>query len=226
MDAPRFDRATRALSSGTARRTLLVGVVSSLLASLPVPLRPEAALAKHKHKHKHHKSKPTCKGQTKLCRHTCIPEDDCCDTTDCPEAQVCTEGTCLCPRASDIFCGDTCCDGAADQVCVSGDKVCQAGGCPTTDVCNDPDTFFCADTANGVDRPCVCASIIDATETTACVDFFTVLEPASCTVCNLGAPCGAGKVCIPGNTAGGQFCGCDNTFCVPRCANAPGDRHI
>jgi hypothetical protein len=222
MDAPRFDRATRALASGTARRTLLVVVVSGLLAAVPVPLHPEAALAKHKHKH--HKPKKTCTGHTKLCRHTCIPADNCCDTADCPKAQVCVEGGCLCPQASDIICGDTCCDGAGDEVCQAGVDTCQGGGCPTTDLCNDRDTFFCADTANGVDRPCVCASIIDATATTACVDFISVLEPTSCTVCNLAVPCGAGKVCIPGNTGSSQFCGCDNAFCVPRCADAPGSK--
>ena len=257
MDASRFDRAARALASGTARRTLLLGVVSGLLTALPAPLRPEAVLAKHKHKH--HKPKQ-CKGRTKKCRHaciavtacctsddcqlgatcvrgtchcpsgfrncrgTCIPSGNCCDTTDCPDAQVCVNSICSCPKTSDIICGDACCDGAADEVCAAPDNACQAGGCPATDVCNSLDTFFCAHTTNGADRPCLCASIIDATETTACVDFISVIEPTSCTMCDLAHACAAGKVCIPGNTAGSQFCGCNNAFCVPRCANAPGSK--
>ena len=48
-----------------------------------------------------------------------------------------------------------------------------------------------------------------------------MLSLVTVAACSAGGNAGAPH---PGNTAGSQFCGCNNAFCVPRCANAPGSK--
>ncbi len=115
MDAPRFDRFTAGISANLTRRTGL-----GLLAGASLPLLGLAGDADAKKKKKvtlcakgqtakvpKKKAKkllkqgatkgacPACPTGRKVCRDTCIPNNNCCDNRDCAAPSTCDEGFCL-----------------------------------------------------------------------------------------------------------------------------------
>lgn len=145
----------------------------------------------------------------------CVPGSQCCDTSDCSTGQTCDQGFCIC-SAGEIACGALCCD-QSDEICKVDDEnppACQAGLCPTTDFCTDPDLYLCA---NDPESQCGCATTIEAAN--ACIDLFGDIDCNN--TCTTDDQCGPGAVCIPGDAT---FCSCADNFCAPECG-AAANRH-
>jgi hypothetical protein len=85
MDTDRFDHLTYAFSLLLSRRT-----IASALGLGTFGL-PDLVEAKKKHKRKK-KKKKTCKGSTKKCGKTCIPQNECCG--GCADDSLCDAGVC------------------------------------------------------------------------------------------------------------------------------------
>jgi Cys-rich repeat protein len=81
--------------------------------------------------------------------------------------------------------------------------VCQAGACPATDYCTDPNLYEC-------NEGCACAKSIN--NVTVCSSFEGAED---CVNCTSDAQCGAGKVCIPQDDTFCQTCTGNTGFCVP-----------
>lgn len=237
MDGNRFDDALRALIASPSRRGVL-GI--SLAGALGTLLGPVAAEAKKKGK-----NKKKCKGKKKCgkkcipktsccpactdgkvctggacacpqgtfpCGNTCVAGDQCCTNSDCDNPFICEDGFCICDA---IACDSACCDPAEDEVCKVPAQVCQGGGCPVTDFCEDPNLYVCE--ADG------CACVTSINSASACTDFAV----AECIECASDASCvmslGQPAVCIPQ----GEFCVgiCPDIvtgFCVPiGCSSSP-----
>jgi hypothetical protein len=220
VDAARFDALLRSLSETLSRRAVSAFTVTGLLTTALSHIDADA-----KKKKKRKKKKKKCKGSTKKCGKKCIPLDDCCTNADCPTGGACAGGLCICPNGQHacsgecvdeeqccLQCDEDCCDG--NEVCHgdSGGQICQTGGCPETDYCTAPDTFFCATTPN----TCVCATTADDSSENTCVLLEATLA-TSCESCSSSSECGAGKVCIPGTGGSTDFCGCEAAFCVALC---------
>lgn len=94
MDASRFDRLSRALSTRTRRnfsRTVAGLALAGELALLPGI---DEAVTKKKRR-----KKKKCKGETKRCGKRCIPVADCCVDEDCgppSDLEICVDGKCIC----------------------------------------------------------------------------------------------------------------------------------
>jgi hypothetical protein len=93
MDAAQFDRLTRALRSGTNRRSLLTGLGAGVLAGLVAPL---ASAAKREHRAtKHRQDTKRRKRQIEVTKKTCRPaghpcegnqSENCCAGLDCVDS--------------------------------------------------------------------------------------------------------------------------------------------
>lgn len=109
MDADRFDALSRFISPFASRR----GLISGLLAVLPVALAGEEAVARKRRKRKKRRKKqqpciPTCAG--KVCG-----GDGCGGICgfECTNGRVCQSGICGCP-GNGVFCVDHCCPPGQD----------------------------------------------------------------------------------------------------------------
>lgn len=225
MDDARFDELARRLSDSRPRRPLLGAGLTALAAlGTGVAWSSEADARKKKKKKKKKKggkttppptTKPpmTCPTGKKLCKGGCIPEGDCCSTTECATGQTCTSGKCVCDGSNKINCGSLCCD-KATQVCENdlGITTCRAGSCPATTFCasgvDGHPQYFCANSPSGY---CVCTNTVDAAPQHACVNISAVETCGA--ACSNSGQCPSGSVCIET----GANCGCTGSFCVPTC---------
>jgi hypothetical protein len=142
MEADRFERVVRVLTTASSRRQTVGGLVGTLLGGV-LGHGPLVATAKGK-KGKKGKGKkkrgpatpppPTCGPGTKLCNGQCIATTTCCG--GCPAASICETGVCVRCEIGLSVCSNTCTDLSSDSancggcgiVCDPGD-VCIAGGC-------------------------------------------------------------------------------------------------
>jgi hypothetical protein len=132
MDAEPFDTLTRALVCAPSRRGLLVGLVSGLLAALPLVLAGDDVAASEKRRKKRRKRR----------RNRCSPNcsDRGCGSDGCGGAcgecaanQVCQEGICICtPNCVGKVCGPDGCGGSCGSC--AGDALCDSGTCVCTTV--------------------------------------------------------------------------------------------
>ncbi len=223
MDAARFDALVRSLDFHAPRRAALGAIGAGLAALLAIGGDEDAEAKKKKCKGKKKKcgkkcipkskcckssecgpdqtcqnGRCTCPGEFFACGDTCVTGGECCVASDCGPIYECADGFCLCLESDDIPClPEECCQ--AGEVCAITEEsvTCQDGGCPTTDICSDPDVFLCG-------ASCYCATSVE--DQTACIDFLV----SSCFECTTDAECttdlGQDAICIPT----GEFCtGCD-----------------
>ena len=215
MDAARFDRLARALSSAGSRRGLLallgtlpvVGGLAALLAAEEGQAHGRRKRRKKRHKHgrgrrrkrKHQKKKcksrsraTTCAGKCGIVRNNCRKRVDCgscvCEPL-CPVCQICNAATGVCEPDPDEV-GDAC--GEPGQVCqADGACACDAASCDPCQACQDDGV--CA-------APCAGEGCCDGT---------------SCQPGDTNTACGAGgetcDVCT-----GDEFC-LDGDCVVPPC---------
>jgi hypothetical protein len=147
MDARRFDTLIRSLQERPSRRGMLLGMASGLLASLPITLGREEALAKKKHKRKKKKKggsapvaapPPAAPPSTATCtdgvRNGTETDIDCGGPT-CPR---CAAGK-KCQGAGDCV-GGTCLNQVCQPTCSDGVK----NGQETDVDCGGPDCPPCA----------------------------------------------------------------------------------
>lgn len=132
---------------------------------------------------------------------SCSSHIDCCFDDACGLFAACSCNHGTCSTECDLHCPNTCCDAAAGEVCASPkadilDAVCQPGGCPTTDYCNDETDYRCS---TGF---CLCMTSIEGK--TVCNDRIWKRE-GSCIECTSDEFCaqfGEGSVCV----RNGEFC--------------------
>jgi hypothetical protein len=148
----------------------------------------------------------SCPGGQKVCGGTCIPNNQCCTNSDCPQGTPqCCGGACVNVLTDVRNCGSC---GAAclfNEVCTSGACLCIAGGgtcstTPGTNCCNDPEGCGCqADPARFLEVSLT--SCLSITSTT-CGEGFT---ECIATTNNCGG--GPARTCCPPGTT------CDEGAC-------------
>jgi hypothetical protein len=172
MDATRFDRLVRALTTAPTRRGLARGLAAiGLAGTLGLPLDPGHAEAKKKRKKKKCKKCGPCR---KCKKGKCQPQPD---GSDCGGGQSCLNGTCRCPEGQDA-CGGACLD-----------------SCPTIRLRN-PVTCECCRPTGKVER--VCDNIHEeCCSGLACGSIGE--EGTACPGRTLGQPCDFDDQCESGN---------------------------
>ncbi|MDQ2651759.1 MAG: hypothetical protein M3Z20_01840 [Chloroflexota bacterium] len=161
----------------------------------------------------------TCPGNLTKCGPDCIESGLCCPNGDCPAGQTCEGATCWCDAADGIWCDAECCDAGNDETCARSEagSACAGGGCQLFDWCNVVSDSVCRDT---LDAYCVCITSYGPTEEVpACVDGLAIGE--SCETCETNDECGAGFVCVQGDTGESEICGCPGKFCARLCDAEP-----
>jgi hypothetical protein len=224
MDDSRFDALARRLSDGAPRRPLL-GAGLTALAALGTGLAwsGDADARKKKKKKKKKRKKGggnnnsttttkapvTCPAGERPCNGGCIPDENCCSSSECSSGQQCALGVCLCAAANTISCGESCCNSLTEvcQLDSAGMATCQAGTCQAGDLCAGNGFTLCRNNANGA---CGCTSTVGPAPQTVCFKF----AERDCTqTCTSNADCGSSSVCIPG----GPQCQCQTNFCAQLC---------
>ena len=211
MDAERFDRLVKTLSSPDTRRRLV-----RMLATLPLGMTLTTLLGNGLETAAKRKKKKGSSGTTTRCVPRCGPSTRCgpdgcggfCGA-GCPAGQTCSPSgeECSCPAG--ITCDSACCTG--DEVCHTSTTefpICEPGGCPTVNnLCNNTEFYECG-------AGCLCATSVSNVK--ICSDFDNI----SCTVCANDAACqtslGPDWFCIPGGANRQDFCGTTQSFCARR----------
>jgi hypothetical protein len=204
MDSQHFDLLVRLFHDASSRRGMLGLVLGGAVAPWFGLADIDAKKRKHKHKRK---KRQKCKKSQKKCGKKCIPKTGCCTDADCEGDESCCAGQCTAP----VFCNDQAVCGC-DEVCgVEGfEYACQAGGCPQTDFCSDPKTYYCSPNPS-----CACATTNDGAN--ACVD----RAFAACSPCTSDDQCteslGFPAVCL----SAGPFCTCGGgaSLCTALCTD-------
>jgi hypothetical protein len=253
MDDRSFDALTRSLAAGRwtrrrATKAVAGGVLGALTAALGLARGVEAAGCKPpggKCKHDGDCCTKNCNRKKGKCRgcasgktycaaqSTCLPDDDCCDDTDC-DGEVCQpDGSCAgaCTPRTCAEQGSSCgltsdaCGGTMDCGTCPNGQACDAGTCRATckasniscttrgECCQDPNQTAECRFNRHIFGSTICGS---NTETRCCRDFFgECTSPCDCCAgleCNSGrcaCPSGSercGGACIQGGCPAGSIC--------------------
>ncbi len=224
MDHQRFDDLTRALASGTSRRTMLKRIAGGAAGATLAMMGADTLAAKCRDI-----GKP-CQSDAQCCSRFCSPDFKCA----CPagtdvcngECVTCTGGqvvnpttcACQCPTGTTL-CNGQCVDlqtdenncGACGETCLNN-GLCGGGGC----FCPTP-SFYCSNS----DACCVSGQTCSTSSPSGCCAFSAQPCNDDTPCCSTTQTCSAttGLCCSPF----GEFCSLNSQCCSGTCAFNPFD---